>query len=201
MSKIKTVISGESFTYEILWTCCRRQSALAKTEEHGKMYILLTSMSMAYFTYEAYLNHALHKVAPDIYQVERTYFVGPDYFGTPGKLKKLCELASMNFPDASNRPYQSIKLLQKLRDSVAHGKPDPFEETVKHRAGENPAAIPSSFEKIVSEANAERCIKDLEEFIKWLNQGLVRKFGSEGLLNHPLMGFLGHSNADYVEEP
>ena len=201
MSKVKTVISGESFTYEILWSCCQRQLKLAKTEEDGKMYFLLTSMSMAYFTYEAYLNHALHKVAPDIYQVERTYFVDPDYFGTPGKLKKLCELASLDFPDASKRPFQSIKLLQKLRDSVAHGKPDPFEVTVKHRVGENPTAVPSSLDEIVSKTNAERCIMDLEEFIKWLNRELVTKFGSEGLLSHPLRGFLGHSNAEYVEEP
>jgi hypothetical protein len=84
---------------------------------------------------------------------------------------------------------------------VAHGKPDPFEVTVKHKAGENPTAIPSSFEKILSENNAKNCIADLEEFIKWLNGGLVREFGNEGLLSHPLSGFLGHSNADFIEEP
>jgi hypothetical protein len=201
MTKLKTVVSGESYTYEILWSCCQRQVELSKKKEDGKMYFWLTSMSMAYFSYEAYLNHALHKVAPDIYQAERTYFTDPDYYGTPGKLKKLCELASLDFPDASKRPYQSIKMLQKLRDSVAHGKPDPFEVTVKHKAGENPTAIPSSFEKILSENNARNCIADLEEFIKWLNGGLVREFGNEGLLSHPLSGFLGHSNADFIEEP
>lgn len=169
MTKVETVVSGESYTYEILWSCCQRQIDLAERMTNGKMYYWLTSMSMAYFTYEAYLNHALHKVAPDIYQQERTYFLDPNYYGTPGKLKKLTELASLEFPDVSRRPYQSIKILQKLRDSVAHGKPDPFEVVVKHRAGENPTAIPSSFEKIVSEKNAKNSIADLKEFVRWLN--------------------------------
>ncbi|GAU08876.1 hypothetical protein DPF_1593 [Desulfoplanes formicivorans] len=70
---------------------------------------------------------------------------------------------------------------------------------VKHKSGEHPEAISSSFEKIVSKKNAKKCISDLKEFIKWLNDGLVNKFGSEGPLRHPLSGFLGHSNADFVE--
>ncbi|GAU08877.1 hypothetical protein [Desulfoplanes formicivorans] len=93
-------VSGERYTYEILWSCCQRQIELAEKIPDGKIYFWLTSMSMAYFAYEAYLNHALHKVAPDIYEHERTYFTGKDYYGTPGKLKKLSELSSLNFPDA-----------------------------------------------------------------------------------------------------
>jgi hypothetical protein len=200
MTKVKSTVKGESYTYEILWACCLRQQSLAEEVESGNMYFYLTAMSMAYFAYEAYLNHALHKVAPEIYEKERTYFADKDYYGTPGKLKKLCELADIDFPYSSIRPYQSIKKLQILRDSVAHGKPDPFELTIKHKEGDNPSIVRSSFEELVSPKNSKICISDLKDFILWLNSSLVNKFGNEGLIKHPLNGFLGHSYADFVNE-
>jgi hypothetical protein len=52
----------------------------------------------------------------------------------------------------------------------------------------------------VSLNNAERCITDLKKFICWLNTELVSKFGGNGLLKNPLIGFLGHSEADFISE-
>lgn len=201
MTKQESTIVGESFTYEILWGCCQRQLAIANKDENGSLYFYLTAMSMGYFTYEAFLNHALHKVDPEVFSDERNYFSATPYYGTSGKLKKLCELAGLEFPKVSERPYQSVKTLQKLRDSVAHGKPFVFEESVKHRVGENPTTIPTGFERVVSKKNANRCIEDLRDFIRWLNSELVKVFGSEGLLIHPLSGLLGHSMAEFEWEP
>ena len=196
----ETTFTGESLTYEILWSCCKRQLNLAEETESGEMYFLLTSMCMAYFTYESYLNFTLHKVAPEIYEDQRNYFRQDEYMGTPGKLKKLCELAALEFPDTSRRPYQSVKMLQRLRDSVAHGKADTFEVSIKHKTSEYPSTIPSSFEEMVKEPHASRCIEDLEKFVIELNGEIKNKYPNVGLLSHPLRGFLGHSISNTLYE-
>ena len=200
MSKVTTTVSGESYTYEILWSCCQRQLEAGKNEEINSKYFYLAAMTMAYFTYEAYLNHALNCVAPDIYENERTFFTTPAYYGTPGKLKKLCELVDIVFPETGERPYQSLKLLQQLRDYVAHGKPDPFDVAVKHPLGRNPSKIVSRFDEMVTPKNAGKCVDDVKELITSLNASLISKYGAGCLMRGVLSGFLGYSVADFASE-
>lgn len=200
MSKTQSLVSGESFTYELLWSCCTRQMAVARSGEQGSHYFYLTAMTMAYFTFEAYVNHALRCVAPEIFENEKTHFSKGEYSGTPGKLKKLCELGGFDLPDTSRRPYQSIRLLQNLRDVVVHGKTHTFESRVKHLICENPSVVESKFDKFVSAKQATICLDDTQAFIRWLNSKLRASFFDCGLLVSPLSGFHGHSNAEYVEE-
>jgi hypothetical protein len=173
---------------------------VARSSEQGSHYFYLTAMTMAYFTFEAYLNHALSCVAPKIFENERAHFSKGKYLGTQGKLKKLCELGGFDLPDTSRRPYQSIRLLQHFRDGVAHGKTHTFESRVKHLIGENPSVVESKFDKFVSAKQATMCLDDTQEYIRWLNSELRASFFDCGLLVSPLSGFHGHSNAEYVEE-
>jgi hypothetical protein len=201
MSMIESKVSGISITYEVIWGCCKNQIEVARRKEPGYFYFNLTAMVMAYYTYEAYLNHVLFCIDEETWKNERSFFSTEPYYRTPGKLKKICELIGTEFPDTSRRPYQSIKELQKLRDFIGHGKPEYFEEVIKHKRGENPTYIDSRLTKMVSSKKADRTINDVEEFIKDLNKKVRLKHYHQYILDNPLNGFSGFSTAEEIIKP
>jgi hypothetical protein len=48
----ETTIRGETFTYRILWDCCLVQIEAAEKTDASKQAFYITSMLMAYLTYE-----------------------------------------------------------------------------------------------------------------------------------------------------
>lgn len=190
---VETTVEGEVFTHRVLWSACQRQLHVARSEPKGSWYFHLTAMLMGFMTYEAYVNFLGSKLQPELWKEERTTFRTAPYKGTSGKLRKLCELHDVPFPDKGRRPFQSVTTLNALRDLVAHGKPDEFELTVRHAEGSNPALINCSLDDFVSERKAEQNLADLKEMIESLHAAFVAKEGIDLLLPLALDGTLAMS--------
>jgi hypothetical protein len=124
-------------------------------------------------TYEAYLNFAGIRLDPDAWRNEREFFSKDPYRGTEGKLKRIEEKLRIEI-DKGQRPYQSIKALERLRNYLVHGKPDIYAFVTDLKDGEEPDMFPLQIYDLVTRERAERALEDTEEFIEYLH-GLAGK--------------------------
>ena len=196
---LETTMQGEAFTHRILWSACQRQLAVARAETRGSWYFHLTAMLMCFMAFEAYVNFLGTKLAPDLWVDERTNFRTGKYSGTSGKLLKLCEMQGVQFPDKGVRPYQSVATLKRLRDLIAHGKPDEVELTVTHPEGEEPPGITYTLHSFVSEEQAEQTISDVSGLMESLHAQFVARAGSDMIFSRALEGALAMSTGSTGE--
>jgi len=198
MKKYK--VESTSRVYEILWTCSERNLRDALGCETGSWYYYLTAMTMAYFSYEAFLNHILLYAAPDIWKKEKEYFSKPPYKGEEGKLKKICEVANIPFPNKGVRPYQSVAYLKQLRDMSSHGRTEHHEYEVKAENGANLCVVTSELHAKVNEKIANQTISDLKSLIKSINTQVRERLYCEDLAINPLEGFSGNVTVGEVSQ-
>ncbi len=191
-------VESVSNTYEYLWHACEKSLEDAKNTRGSPWYYYFTAMTMAYFCYEAFLNHLLLQIAPDIWANEKEYFSKAPYKGTEGKLRKVCDIAQLPFPEKGSRRYQQIKLLKELRDFVAHGKTEKHNSVVQATSGLDTLNIQSAIYKLVTKDNTERAIPALKEFIISLNEKVREKVFCDDLALHPLQGFTGHVTSSEI---
>jgi hypothetical protein len=196
---LETTTQGEAFTHRILWSACQRQLAVARAEERGSWYFHLSAMLMCFMSLEAYVNFLGTKLAPALWADERNTFRTGKYAGTAGKLLKLCEIQNVPFPDKGTRPYQSVAALKKLRDLIAHGKPDEVEMTVTHTEHEEPPFIKYTLESFVSGPQAEQAIADARDLMESLHAQFVARAGSELIQSKALEGMLAMSSGSTGE--
>jgi hypothetical protein len=174
-SLIETTVQGEVFTHRVLWSAAQRHLRVARNDPNESWYFHLSAMLMGFMAFEAYINFLGTKLAPSLWKEERANFRTPPYKGTMGKLLKLCEMHEIPFPTKGTRPYQSVAVLNDLRDIVAHGKPDEFEFTVRHPADVNPATIKYSLDAYVSEKKAEQSLSDIKSLCDSLHKAFLEK--------------------------
>lgn len=191
-------VESVSNTYEYLWSACEKSLQDAKNTSGSPWYYYFTAMTMAYFCYEAFLNHLLLHIAPEVWEKEKELFSKQPYKGTEGKLKKVCEVAGLPFPDKGSNQYQQIKLLKQLRDFVAHGKTEQYREIVQAKSGHEVANVQSRLHGFVTKKNVERAIPALKEFIISLNHQVRSKTGCDRLSLRPLQGMSGHAVASEI---
>lgn len=191
----KYQVDSVSNTYEFLWGACQKSMNDAKATDGSPWYYYFTAMTMAYFCYEAFLNHLLHYIAPTEWANEKEYFSRAPYKGTEGKLKKVCEVSGIEFPNKGDTQYQQILLLKELRDFVAHGKTEQYSAVVEANSGQEATEVKSRLYELVTKKNAERAIPLLREFIITINKKVKDKTYCENLALHPLQGCAGHASA------
>jgi hypothetical protein len=141
MKNAETQIRGELYTHRLLWECCIELSEAAeKTRRLGRSLFNfeLSSMLMAFLTYESYINFLGDRLAPEIWKREKEYFNEIPYKGIEGKLKMVCEICHISNIEKNRRPYQTIKELSSLRTYLSHAKPDKYEKVVRHARGMDP---------------------------------------------------------------
>lgn len=194
----KFQVETVSNTYEYLWSACEKAMEDAQTTDGSPWYYYFTAMTMAYFCYEAFLNHVLHHIAPDIFANEKEFFSKPPYKGTEGKLKKVCEVAKIDFPNKGDTAYQQIQLLKKLRDFVAHGKTEQTSEVVEVADGHDAINIQSTLHDLVTKKHAERSISEMKAFIISLNEQVRNKTHCDHLALFPLQGMSAHGTASEI---
>jgi hypothetical protein len=109
---------GEQFVHRLLFVAYRRKESKRATEFEGEgwSFTSLFAMVFAFLTVEAYLNYVGERLAPEIWERERTFFRKG---GFNGKLLKVRQLV-----DAPDEPhFQALAEVKELRDRIAHGKP------------------------------------------------------------------------------
>lgn len=121
------------YTYVSLWTAfCNLKALYDDVRENfeakdNALALRLAALAVLFFALEAFLNHIIQFVRPEVWEKEREFFSGKKpidgvkYYGPIGKLQfvhALCNEASDENADA----IQTFKNLKKLRDFMAHGR-------------------------------------------------------------------------------
>ena len=172
---VRHEITGEGFTHMHLWKCARTLLTQPETKSPKDMYYRMAGMVMAYFTYEAYLNFVGSRIEPTKWREERKFFSKDPYRGTQGKLKLLCEKCGIEV-DPDKRPYVTIRELGRLRNYLAHGKPDIYAFEVDVEAGKEPDMFGHlKIYDLVTREKADRTLEDTEEFIEYLQATIAKK--------------------------
>jgi hypothetical protein len=139
-------------------------------------------MLMVYFAYEAYLNLVGPRVDKEAWKNERDFFSRLPYRGTQGKLDRICEKIGIEI-DRGRRPYQTIQELGRLRDFLAHGKLETYGFEVDVEEGKEPDMFRDlQIYKMVTRQNADRALKDAEEFIEYLHARITEKRKGDDIL-------------------
>ena len=175
-------IEGQSFTHQHLWNAAKALLAQPETRSPTDGYFRMAGMLMAYFAYEAYLNLVGLRVDQEAWKNEREFFSKRPYRGTEGKLSRICERIGIQV-DRSKRPYRTMRELKKLRDFLAHGKLQSYAYEIGVPEGESPDMFAEvSIYKMVTRENADRALKDTEEFIEFLHARITEGFSNDEIL-------------------
>ncbi|MBT3015118.1 MAG: hypothetical protein AB2672_13840 [Candidatus Thiodiazotropha endolucinida] len=166
--KKKAVVKKERQvnTYAEMWHCSRVMLYNGQEHKEGSYWQFMASLLFTAFTMEAYLNHIGSKLFKCWKDVEN--------LSPPNKLKLICEMLKID-ADYSKRPYQSIKLLFKFRNDVAHGKSVKIKSDKQIQYFDKDLdvimkkPVSTSWERYSTEKNALMCREDIEKIIRELH--------------------------------
>lgn len=144
-----------------------------KTEEkeEGSYYTTMSSILLRAFTFEAYLNHLGSKSIKYWEEIESIKVME--------KYSVLCKKFGLE-PDFSQRPYQTVRLLFKFRNSIAHGKSVILSETKEVSSSSDPYELhpKTHWEEYCTYENSIRAGEDVNAIIEELHK-------AAGLGNYP----------------
>lgn len=90
-------------------------------------------------------------------------------------MKFLCDKYQIKV-DPNKRPYLTVREAGRLRDYLAHGKPDHYALEVDVEEGKAPNMFGGlQIYDLVAREKAERTLRDTEEFIEYLHRELAVK--------------------------
>jgi hypothetical protein len=195
---VETTIRGEIFTHKILWECCLRQMQTAKRRKKGSKYFYISSMLLAYLTYEAYINFLGDRFAPEIWASEKEFFTKNPYQGLEGKLEFLATKIPITGINKGQRPYQTLKKLKDFRDFLSHGRVDKYEKVIIHHRDKEPPLFGryGKIEELVAPDLASRSILDVRRFIRFLHEQARNQTNDIWFGKDPFDPIRGHAWSD-----
>ncbi len=130
------------------------QVALVDGREHQYRGHHVTAIVMTAFALEAYLNFLGERVFPFWSEIER--------IPVENKMKTLCARLGVTL-DFGRRPHQSIKLLWKIRNSLAHARTESL--SVEHEGfpEDNPDYPETQWERYCDASTATQLAEDVRE--------------------------------------
>jgi hypothetical protein len=145
------------------WIAARKALKQAKQQESGRFYACMTAGVFSAFTIEAFLNHLGQRRVQEWNALERK-------LGPQEKLILLKQMLHFS-ADTSKRPFQTLRDILRLRNSLAHGKTDtvdtnlivddPSEEAVRYPKPD--------WMKLCSLSSVTRMVEDAEAMARDLN--------------------------------
>jgi hypothetical protein len=188
------------YTHKILWSCCVRQKEIADSKEVTRPHFRLTTMLMAYFAFEGYINFLGALLCPEQWEDEKAFFNSKDYHGIKGKMKLLAETLGLP-PLHEFKEFHTIMSLKELRSYVVHAKTAQYEEVLEHRGEGLPPPKLSPFEKMVQRERMERAVSDVMSFAGVFHE-CARGQSDDPVFNWPPFdGSLGHGSGDVETIP
>jgi hypothetical protein len=173
--------SGEEYVHKAVWLVVKRQVAHAKANPKGAALDDLVALVFASHALEGYVNFLGAKIAPDLWDDERTHF---QQSGLDGKLEALHTKCGLPALDKGRRPYSTFRELKRLRDLIAHPKTIVFppERTEYVEGKEPPPFVLGHLERAVSRLPAVRAMEDVRAIANRLHEAAVACFPDKGLV-------------------
>jgi len=150
----------EVITFVYLYVAATDALNKAKTIEEGSFYQMMSALVFSAFAVEACLNHVGEKKIEFWDEIETIKPLS--------KLKVLFSYLKLDF-DTSRRPLQTIKLLFKFRNLMAHGRTEKIEKSgtrKKPKLSPDENLIEAQWQKFCTIKNAQRAIEDVEVIIE-----------------------------------
>jgi hypothetical protein len=140
---------------------------MAKLDEKGSHYVIMSALLMTAFTFEAYLNH--------LGKAKLAFWSQIEHVGVWQKLNVLALTFEVNL-DWSRRPYQTLKSLFDFRNSIAHGKSELIKQSKEVFATGladidvfSQGSPKAKWEAFCTLKNAERCLSDMTDLVTKLH--------------------------------
>lgn len=158
-------MEGEENLHREVWCVVNRQIEHAKKEQRGSTYDYLVSMVFAFHALEGYLNFVGEKIDPPLWTTEKALF-GSSLFV---KMAKVCELCGIAAPARGERPYSTVKELERLRDNIAHPKIQKPKSSTTFTDGKTPPRFQKTYlQATVNRAKALRAREDVAQLVEQL---------------------------------
>lgn len=121
------------FTYVSLWTAFSILKSMYDSlhadprKKDQALALRLAALTIAFFSLEAFLNHLIQAIKPDVWHNETDHFnrckpIGSTiYRGALGKLQFVHDLCSQPY-DEGSAPISVAKALKAMRDTMAHAR-------------------------------------------------------------------------------
>jgi hypothetical protein len=153
-------------TYVYCWNTAREALRRAQQNAGGHFYSCMTAGVFAAFTVEAFLNHLGQLRVREWDALERK-------LGPREKLLLLQQLLHLSV-DHSKRPFQTLRDMLRLRDSVAHGKTETVTtDLVVEDPQDDSARYPEpDWKKLCAISSVARMVEDAEAIVRNLSEQL-----------------------------
>ena len=121
------------YTYVTLWTAFLHlklmydEACADQQTKDDALALRLAALNMAFYSLEAFLNHLIQAIKPEVWTNERMYFSGRKqidgnkYYGPIGKLKFVHVLCGRKY-DENSDSIKTVIEIKRLRDMMAHGR-------------------------------------------------------------------------------
>jgi hypothetical protein len=112
--------------------------------------------------------------------------------GVEGKLAALCKLCELSKPDYGKHPYCTVRTLHKLRNEVAHPKPQYESGSSEYDERKPSSMFPESrLSKMVSHRKAIRARDDVKMIADQIHAAARAKYPEVRLGSEALEGIMG----------
>lgn len=151
-------------TYVYCWITAREALRRAQQHEAGSIYSCMTAGVFAAFTVEAFLNHLGQSRVQEWEVLERK-------LGPREKLLVLQQLLHLSV-DHSKRPFQTLRDMLRLRDSLAHGKSETVttDLVVEDPQDESVRSPEPDWKKLCALSSVARMVEDAEAMVRNLSE-------------------------------
>lgn len=161
---LKTIYTGTDLPHRLLWRIVEENAATARERESTKKEEwsrpALVAMVFAFHAMEAYLNYVGQKLGPEVWANEKEHFRES---GFRGRLRDVMERAGLPWMPGK-RPLQTVLQLKKLRDAIAHGRPEEKAGEVHHSENSRaPYPLFTLRSMFTPFGKMERAVEDVEE--------------------------------------
>lgn len=164
------------FTHSILWLSARQVLKDENNIRPFSDYMYMTAQILIAFCFEAYLNFAGEKMFPFWDDVER--------IPKMNKLNMICNHLEIDM-DFGKEPFQSIKLLWKFRNYMAHARTVTiYDEWTQSKVKPIEKELPKTdWEKRCTKDVTEKTINDVETVIRLIHEKANISTGSLGAIS------------------
>lgn len=159
----------ETYNHRILWGAAEKNLQLCVSSNKDAKFFALSAMFLFFAAFEGYLNWLGTRIATEVWEDERTFFSRDPYRGTLGKYRFLAKILQLPAPSLAQGAFKTVTDLLKLRDMVAHPKPEAGERPVKIQEGYFPQRYQGELERRVSPNAANRAKNDIEQLAEELH--------------------------------
>ena len=161
MEKNKKLIITDNTVYTVgyLRSVSRFTLQSAKKDKHGSILNCTASVIFSAFTLEAYFNYLGEIIIPTWSDCEKLR-----------PLEKLADKIRIHL-DYSRPPFQSCKIIFKIRNSLAHGKTETLtKKDIQIISDDFTPDLPQTkWQKLITIKNAERFLLDTQAMIEFLH--------------------------------